>query len=149
MFNGRKLNVNRFEKGQLTRQPGGSYLPCPLPEAENCSVKFYTSLAHFVDTEKCAGNIFPPSPHFFANFSTNILQKFAQISPLSQTRIVSKNNFYEPVLVYLHPPLTLRLCPLYIRVSRHKLIKRRGLIYRDPIVVIDHIWSRVFVVCCK
>ena len=68
MFNGRKLNVNRFEKGQLTRQPGGSYLPCPLPEAENCSVKFYTSLAHFVDTEKCAGNIF----RFF-------LQTFQQI----------------------------------------------------------------------
>ena len=84
MFNGRKLNVNRFEKGQLTRQPGGSYLPCPLPEAENCSVKFYTSLAHFVDTEKCAGNIFPPSPHFFCKlfneYFAEVCTDFATIS---------------------------------------------------------------------
>ena len=142
-----------LKKGSTYQTTRWLLSPLPPPWSRKLLSKVLSHLLHILSTQKSVPVIFFHHHHiFFANFSTNILQKFAQISPLSQTRIVSKNNFYEPVLVYLHPPLTLRLCPLYIRVSRHKLIKRRGLIYRDPkmpIVVIDHIWSRVFVVCCK
>ena len=65
-----KIRLNKYEVSLLTRQPGDSCLPCPLPGAEN------------------GLEILFKAPHFFLQIlPTHILQKFAQISgALSQTQ---------------------------------------------------------------
>ena len=70
-----KIRLNKYELSSLTRQPGDSCLPCPLPGAENG-----------LET------VFKASHFFLQILPTHLLQKFAQISghctgaALSQTQ---------------------------------------------------------------